>query len=58
MASLLVADELSDAYSEIEAMQSAHQGGVARVEAEEHIGTAMDGLAERIEHIADRLKEA
>jgi len=56
MASLLVADELSDAYSEIETLQASGQGGGARIEAEEHLGEAMEGLATRIEDIAERLK--
>lgn len=58
MVSLLVADELSDAYSEIETLQASGPGGGARVEAEENLGTAMESLADRIERIADRLKEA
>lgn len=59
MASLLVADELSDAYAEIEALQSAgNGGGAARIEAEESLGSAMEALAARIENIAERLKEA
>ncbi len=58
MVSLLIADELSDAYGETETMRAADQGAAARFEAEETLSANMDALADRIENVAVRLKEA
>ena len=58
MVSLLIADELSDAYGESETLRSVDQGAAARLEADETLGANMDSLANRIEDVADRLKEA
>jgi cell division protein ZapA len=59
MASLLIADEMSDAYRELETMRSMEHGGAAaRVDAEENLGIAMESLAARIENVAARLKDA
>ncbi|MBT3361162.1 MAG: cell division protein ZapA [Rhodospirillales bacterium] len=58
MVSLLIADELSDAYGESETLRAADQGAAARFEAEETLGSGMDALANRIEDVAAKLKEA
>lgn len=59
MASLVIADELSDAYSDVETMRTLdHGGAAARIGAEENLGTAMENLATRIEDVAVRLKDA
>ena len=57
MASLLIADELSDAYAEAEALRAADEGAATRLEAEESLGAAIDTLAGRIETVAERLKQ-
>lgn len=58
MASLLVADELSDAYSELEVLREAT--GTAGGEADDGEAAATEAslinMAERIENIAQRLK--
>ena len=58
MVSLLIADELSDAYGETETLRSADQGAAGRVDAEETLSATMDILANRIEGVAARLKDA
>jgi len=58
MASLVIADELSDAYAEIETLRASDRAAAARVDAEEDLGAAMDSLAARIEGVAARLKGA
>lgn len=61
MASLLVADELSDVYSRLEAAQGAAAGVealAARQQAEEELAETIETLARRIEHIAERLEHA
>jgi len=59
MASLLVADELSDAFSEIEALRAAGGGDVeAWRQAEDAIADSLHALAGRIEAVADRLDPA
>ena len=58
MASLLLADELSDVYSELEVAQSADAGATAMLSAEESLSANIEKLAERIENIAERLEQA
>lgn len=58
MVSLLVADELSDAYSELEVARSADDGASALLNAEEKLTAKMDGLTSRIESIAETLEQA
>ena len=58
MVSLLVADELSDAYAEMEALRSGNRGVAARLDAEETLASNLESLAERMEHIAARLEQA
>ena len=58
MVSLLVADELSDAYSELEVARSADDGANKLLNAEEKLSSKMDGLADRIESIAETLEQA
>ncbi|MCP5368018.1 MAG: cell division protein ZapA [Hyphomicrobiales bacterium] len=57
MSSLLIADELSDAYADMEALRAA-KGGTAIGELEERIGGTIDQLADRLEHIAERVEQA
>jgi len=57
MASLLVADELSDAYAEMEAIRS-DVGAAARLDAEEALSESIEALASRIESIAERLEQS
>ncbi|HER26917.1 MAG TPA: cell division protein ZapA [Rhodospirillales bacterium] len=56
MVSLLVTDELSDLYSELEVLKS-DEGAAARLDAEENLGKSIEQLAERIEKIADNLEQ-
>jgi cell division protein ZapA len=58
MASLVIADELSDAYAEVESLKAGDRAAAVRLDAEESLGAAMDSLAERIEGVAERLKGA
>lgn len=58
MASLVIADELSDAYAEVESLRAGDRAASARLDAEETLGAAMDSLASRIEGVAARLKGA
>ena len=58
MASLLLADELSDVYSELEVVRSADAGATAMLSAEESLSANIEKLAERIENIAERLEQA
>lgn len=57
MVSLLVADELSDAYAELEVARSADDGASAMLLAEEKLSEKMDGLAGRIESIAESVEQ-
>ncbi len=57
MASLLVADELSDAYAELEDLGGGVNGG-ARHQISDALVSQMENLAERIETIAERLKNS
>lgn len=58
MASLLIADELSDAYAELETLRSTDKSASARRDAENALGSRVDKLTLRIEDIAKRLEEA
>ena len=56
MASLLVADELSDAYTEIETPGATDEGAETRRQTEKQLTSGMESLADRIEGIAERLE--
>lgn len=56
MTSLVVADELTDAIAELEALKS-NSGNAARVAAETAAAAAINTLAERVERIAAGLEE-
>jgi len=58
MVSLLVADELSDAYSELDVARSADDGAAALLNAEDKLSAKMEGLALRIESIAETVEQA
>ncbi|NQU60978.1 MAG: cell division protein ZapA [Rhodospirillales bacterium] len=58
MVSLLLADELSDAYAELDAARAADEGVAAMMSAEESLSANMEDLAIRIENIAERLEQA
>ncbi len=57
MVSLLLADELSDAYSSLDVAQS-DEGVAAVLSAEEALSAEIENLAARIENIAERLEQA
>jgi len=58
MVSLLVADELSDAYAEMgEENGKAKDTDAGRAEADEIMGRRMESLARRIENIAQQLEQ-
>lgn len=57
MVSLLLADELSDAYSSLDVAQS-DEGVAAALNAEEELSAEIENLAARIENIAERLEQA
>ena len=56
MVSLLLADELSDAYAELK-VASANRSGAARLEREENLTVALESVAQRIETIAESLEK-
>ena len=58
MVSLLMADELSDAYAELDVARTADKGVVAIMSAEESLSADIENLANRIENIAERLEQA
>lgn len=58
MVGLLVSDELSDAYGEIEALRGSKAGRDLRGEAEEAMAVKIETLAERIESLAETLGKA
>lgn len=58
MVSLLLADELSDVYSELDVARSAGAGVAAKMSAEESLSAGIEKLAERIENIAEQLEQA
>ncbi len=55
MVSLLLADELSDAYAELKVANN-NDGAAARLDREESLTAALDNVAERIETIAETLE--
>ncbi len=58
MTSLLIADELSDAYSDRDVLKEAGGTAVAHLEAEESLGTGIEAIAQRIEDVAARLEQS
>ncbi len=52
MVSLLLADELSDAYAELK-VASSNDSAAARIDREENLTSALENVAERIENIAE-----
>ncbi|MBC8339335.1 MAG: cell division protein ZapA [Rhodospirillales bacterium] len=58
MVSLLLADELSDVYAELEVARTADAGASAMLSAEENLSANIEDLAQRIETIAERLEQA
>ena len=58
MASMLLADELSDAYAELDVARTADKGVVAIMSAQESLSAGIEDLANRIENIAERLEQA
>ncbi len=58
MVSLLLADELSDLYSENEALKGNAGGDVSSAGSEEEFAATIEKLAERIENIAVGLEQA
>jgi len=57
MTSLLLADELSDLYAEMESLK-ADAGVAARMEADEILSESIENLALRIETIAESLEQS
>ena len=58
MASLLIADELSDAYAEVEALGSGSDViKESGFDPDEAVGAAIEALAERVETVAAKLKQ-
>jgi cell division protein ZapA len=58
MVSLLLADELSDVYAELEVARSSDAGATALLSAEDALSANIEDLADRIEVIAERLEQA
>ena len=58
MGCLLIADELSDVYSEIDLMKAQGKGASARIQAEEVLGGSIEILAQRIHTIAESIERA
>ena len=58
MVSLLLADELSDAYSELETISRKSEGVARIIESEEKVSRTLESFAERIEGIAAGLEQA
>ncbi len=58
MVSLLLADELSDAYSELETIRKKSEGVARIIESEERVSLGLENIAERIETIAAELEGA
>ena len=56
MVSLLLADELSDAYAQLK-VASADRGAAARMDREENLAVALESVAQRIETIAESLEQ-
>ncbi len=58
MVSLLLADELSDLYSENEFIKDKTGGGVLTAKKEEELAAVVEKIAKRIENIAAGLEQA
>lgn len=58
MVSLLLADELSDLYSEIETLKGNGDGGSSSARDDEELGAAIEKIAARIESVAADLEQA
>lgn len=58
MVSLLLADELSDLYSENEFIKGKTDGGVLTAKNEEELAAVVEKIAKRIENIAASLEQA
>lgn len=58
MATLLVADELSDAYAELEVLKADGANGTERLAAEKSLGATMETLARRIVNVAETLEQS
>ena len=56
MVSLLIADELSEAYAELEVVSSSEKGAAAMMLAEDSLSSQIDNLADRVEKIVRALK--
>ena len=56
MVSLLIADELSEAYAELEVVSSSEKGAAALMLAEHSLSSQIDNLADRVENIVRALK--
>jgi len=56
MVSLLIADELSDAYSDLDVAKTADDGVAAQMIAEEKLSAVIDDLAARLENMAEKIK--
>lgn len=56
MVSLLIADELSDVYAEMDTIKSSGKGAAAAAEADGRMSESLEKLAERIESIAASLE--
>jgi hypothetical protein len=56
MTGLLIADELSDAYAELDDLRKASAGVAALVEAEESLADQVEALAAKIEDIAAKVE--
>ncbi len=57
MSSLLIADELSDSYRELESLRSSSETA-ARMGSGETLGAELEILAARIENVAERLEQS
>lgn len=57
MVSLLIADELSDAYAEMDTLKSGGKGAAAAAAAEGRLGESLEKLSARIESIAESLEQ-
>lgn len=58
MVSLLVADELSDAYAELDAVKATGGSAAVRLRADESMSSRIESLARKIDDIAQTLEEA
>ena len=58
MASLLVADELSEVYTELDSVRNQHRPSAASASVAEVNGDELDQIAARIEKIADSIEQS